>query len=89
MRLVGVRARLGARPPLVGHGYATEGARAALVHAFTALNRDRVISLIQPENLPSIRVAERLGQSPGDRVTMMGKEYVVYGVDRANRTIEA
>ncbi len=69
-----------------GHGYATEGARAALVHAFTVLNRDRVISLIQPDNLPSIRVAERIGQSPGGSIEMMGKEYIVYGVDRATWT---
>ena len=33
-----------------------------LKHAFTELKRDRIISLITPENARSIRVAERLGE---------------------------
>jgi|SRR5436853_2565696 RimJ/RimL family protein N-acetyltransferase len=33
-----------------GHGYATEGARAALGYAFTTWEKDRVISLIHPDN---------------------------------------
>jgi RimJ/RimL family protein N-acetyltransferase len=65
-----------------GHGYATEGARAALVHAFTELNKERVISLIRPENHGSIRVAERLGESLQGRTALMGHEYLVYGIDR-------
>lgn len=65
-----------------GRGYATEGARAALAHAFTALNKDRIVSLIRPENLASIRVAERLGESLQGRAEILGKEHLVYGVDR-------
>jgi RimJ/RimL family protein N-acetyltransferase len=44
-----------------GEGLATEGARAALAHAFTAIGAHRVISVIAPENAASIRVAEKLG----------------------------
>ena len=40
-----------------GKGYATEGARRALQHAFTELDRDHVISLIDPLNVASIKVA--------------------------------
>jgi RimJ/RimL family protein N-acetyltransferase len=47
--------------PYWGQGYATEGGRAALGYAFRTLNQGHVISLIQPGNLASIRVAERLG----------------------------
>ncbi|HEX8118640.1 MAG TPA: GNAT family N-acetyltransferase, partial [Pyrinomonadaceae bacterium] len=47
-----------------GRGYATEAARASVEYAFDELNRTRVISLIAPENLNSIRVAERLGEKP-------------------------
>src|SRR5947209_1225826 len=65
-----------------GRGYATEGARAALAHAFTVLNKDRVISLIQPENRASIRVAERLGERLQGQTEVLGKEYLVYGIDR-------
>jgi len=65
-----------------GCGYATEGARAALAHAFTALDKKRVISLIHPENHASIRVAERLGESLQGRTDFFGREFLVYGIDR-------
>src|SRR5436305_373973 len=65
-----------------GRGYATEGARAALAYAFTALGKDRVISLIHPENRASIRVAERLGESLQGRTAVAGRELLVYGIDR-------
>jgi RimJ/RimL family protein N-acetyltransferase len=65
-----------------GRGYATEGARAALTHAFTVLGKDRVVSLIHPENQASIRLAERLGESLQGRAEILGKEHLVYGIDR-------
>jgi RimJ/RimL family protein N-acetyltransferase len=65
-----------------GNGYATESARAALDHAFTVLRRDRVISLIHPENRASIRVAKRLGQRLLHRIDHYGKEMLCYGIDR-------
>ncbi|HZF10542.1 MAG TPA: GNAT family N-acetyltransferase [Thermoanaerobaculia bacterium] len=65
-----------------GRGYATEGARAALAHAFTVLGKDRVISLIRPENLASIRVAERLGERLESRTVVKGTEFLVYGIAR-------
>ncbi|HEV2854925.1 MAG TPA: GNAT family N-acetyltransferase [Thermoanaerobaculia bacterium] len=64
-----------------GHGYATEGVRAALDYAFTVLKKDRVISLIHPENQASIRVAERLGQSLQGRIDHCGREMLCYGID--------
>jgi RimJ/RimL family protein N-acetyltransferase len=65
-----------------GHGYATEGARAALAHAFDVWQRDRVISLIHPENRASIRVAERLGERLQGRIQHFGREMLCYGIDR-------
>lgn len=65
-----------------GFGYATEGARAALDYAFTVWRRVRVISLIYPENLASIRVAERIGERPQGRTTLAGTEFLLYGIDR-------
>jgi RimJ/RimL family protein N-acetyltransferase len=44
-----------------GHGYATEGARAARGWAYAERGVERLISLIAPANARSIRVAERLG----------------------------
>ena len=65
-----------------GYGYATEGARAALAHAFNVWRKERVVSLIHPENLPSIRVAERLGEKLQDRIHHFGREMLCYGIDR-------
>lgn len=44
-----------------GHGYAGEAARAALDWA---LDRPRIVSLIDPRNVRSIRVADKLGARP-------------------------
>ncbi len=47
-----------------GHGYATEGARAALDHAFGRVGLLRVVCVIHPDNLRSLAVARRLGLHP-------------------------
>ena len=65
-----------------GKGYATEGARRALRYAFTELGQEHVISLIHPENRPSIRVAERLGERHEGEAEIMGIHVLVYGLDR-------
>jgi RimJ/RimL family protein N-acetyltransferase len=44
-------------------GLATEAARECVRHAFDTLGLSRLISLIRPENVPSRRVAEKLGMS--------------------------
>jgi RimJ/RimL family protein N-acetyltransferase len=66
-----------------GHGYATEGARAAMDYAFAVWKRDHIISLIAPANQASIRVAERLGERLEGRITHLGREMLRYGLDRA------
>ena len=65
-----------------GKGYATEGARRALDYAFTELDKTHVISCIHPDNLPSIRVAERLGEKLEGESEILGIKVLVYGVDR-------
>lgn len=65
-----------------GKGYATEGARRALRYAFTEMGREHVISLIHPDNRPSIRVAERLGERHEGEAEIMGINVLVYGIDR-------
>lgn len=61
-----------------GHGYAREAAAAALRHAFEVLQRERVISLIRPQNLRSIALAEALGSRLAGRLELMGGEALVY-----------
>jgi RimJ/RimL family protein N-acetyltransferase len=65
-----------------GRGYATEGARRALRYGFTELGREHVISLIRPDNLPSIKVAERLGERLEGSTDLFGSEAHVYGISR-------
>jgi [ribosomal protein S5]-alanine N-acetyltransferase len=44
-----------------GRGYATEAARAVRDFAFTTLEIKRLIAMIDPDNVASIRVAEKIG----------------------------
>ncbi|MCB2201062.1 GNAT family N-acetyltransferase [bacterium] len=44
-----------------GRGYATEAARAVRDEGFERFGYDHLISVIEPANAPSVRVAERIG----------------------------
>jgi RimJ/RimL family protein N-acetyltransferase len=44
-----------------GKGYATEAVRAVQEYAFNTLNIKRLIAIIDPSNVASIRVAEKIG----------------------------
>ena len=44
-----------------GQGFATEAARAVRDYAFETLRLPRLVALIDPGNVRSIRVAERIG----------------------------
>ena len=48
-------------PAHVGHGYATEGARAMLALGFEGLDLHRIVGRIDARNTASARVLERLG----------------------------
>ena len=48
-------------PRFQGRGYMQEAARAVLAHCFTTLNTHRVEAEIEPENVRSARLAQRLG----------------------------
>ena len=65
-----------------GKGYATEGARRALAYAFTEMNREHVISCIAPDNLNSIKVAERLGEQVEGETELLDKTVLIYGISR-------
>jgi RimJ/RimL family protein N-acetyltransferase len=65
-----------------GKGYASEGARRALRHAFEEMGREHVISLIHPDNKNSIRVAERLGEKLEGGTQLFGNDVLIYGVGR-------
>lgn len=67
-----------------GRGYATEAARAAMDWGFTTIGFDRLLSLIDPANAPSIAVAERLGETLSGEVDLWGHRVLVYGIDRVH-----
>jgi RimJ/RimL family protein N-acetyltransferase len=50
-------------PAAWGHGYATEGARAALRFGFEDLDLEEIVSFTVPANLKSRAVMERLGMT--------------------------
>jgi len=50
--------------PFWRQGFAFEAAAACRDYVFHTLGRDRVISLIRPENLPSQAVARKMGMQP-------------------------
>jgi RimJ/RimL family protein N-acetyltransferase len=65
-----------------GRGFATEAARAAMDYAFEKLERSHVISLIRPQNIASIRVAQKLGEKLEGKIELFGSEAVIYGISR-------
>jgi RimJ/RimL family protein N-acetyltransferase len=65
-----------------GNGFATEAARTALDWAWANTVADHIISLIQPENTASIRVAEKIGERLERREVINAEEVCIYGVRR-------
>jgi ribosomal-protein-alanine N-acetyltransferase len=66
------------RRDLWGKGYATEAAQACMEYAFTRPDIDRVISLIRPENVQSIRVAEKNGLMCEKTIFWRGYDHCIY-----------
>jgi ribosomal-protein-alanine N-acetyltransferase len=65
-----------------GHGYATEAAMAVLKHAFAEFGFDSIYGWIDPRNVPSQRVAERIGMRLEKFVARGRKRYALYRIDR-------
>lgn len=68
-----------------GRGYAPEAARRCLEYAFDEMRRDHVISVIDPNNTASVRVAEKLGYTIDRPWSYMGFDVVIYGIDAPRR----
>jgi RimJ/RimL family protein N-acetyltransferase len=65
-----------------GEGFATEAARAALDWSWANVDTDHIISIIQADNLASIRVAQKIGESLERIDNHSGAEVHVFGVHR-------
>lgn len=68
--------------PAWGQGYATEAARACLTLGFRHTPATEIIALIRPENLPSRRVAQRLGMRVRGAVLHAGLVHDLWAVGR-------
>jgi RimJ/RimL family protein N-acetyltransferase len=66
----------------LGHGYATEAARACLDWGFTTFPLPYITAMIRPDNSRSMAVARRLGMEPIRDDVMLGVPVVVHGVRR-------
>jgi len=62
-----------------GKGFATEGAQRAMDWAFSDLGADRLISIVRPNNVASIGVAERLGMARNGESKMLGTAVLIFG----------
>ncbi|MGD9634882.1 MAG: GNAT family N-acetyltransferase [Pirellulales bacterium] len=70
-------------------GYALEAASAVRDYAFDVLNRPRVISLIRPVNIPSQRVALRVGLKPERLTIWHDLDHLVFSLARPNQRTAA
>jgi len=61
-----------------GQGIATEAARACVDFAREDLGIDKLIALIVPENIASVRVAEKLGMSKGPLIHIYDVDALQY-----------
>lgn len=64
-----------------GMGYAREAARACMDYAIVQLRKNRIISLIRPENLPSRKVAEGNGMVIEREIVWRNLDHLVYVYD--------
>jgi RimJ/RimL family protein N-acetyltransferase len=65
-----------------GKGYATEAARACLDYGFHTLGFSRLVSIIDPGNTASIRVAEKNGLKKEKEVTYKGRRADLYVLNK-------
>ncbi|HEY8297416.1 MAG TPA: GNAT family N-acetyltransferase [Candidatus Baltobacteraceae bacterium] len=64
--------------PFHGKGYATEAVRAAIAWGDAHFGSARTVCLIDPENLASIRVAQKCGYMESERTTWHGLSTVLF-----------
>jgi [ribosomal protein S5]-alanine N-acetyltransferase len=65
-----------------GRGYATEAAGACLAAGLQHLDAPRIIALVDESNVPSLRVAERLGMTRLETIEAHGRPHVLFAVQR-------
>jgi ribosomal-protein-alanine N-acetyltransferase len=70
-----------------GRGYATELGRALVDYAFDELKVPRVVAQVEPANVASRHVLEKLGMSERELRTAYGRPHAFYVVENAPRDV--
>jgi [ribosomal protein S5]-alanine N-acetyltransferase len=65
-----------------GRGYATEAAAASVRYGFVALALPRIVAVVDPVNVPSCRVIEKIGLPYQHRAHYYGRQLNYYAADR-------
>lgn len=63
-----------------GKGIATMAAKKSLEYAFSTTKLDRIVGLVHPENIGSIRVLEKIGMRRLDEIDLWGMHFLRYQV---------
>ena len=63
-----------------GRGYATEAGRLMIAHAFDAVGLERVVAVVNPENLRSIGVTARLGMRWEGLIEAYGQQVGLFSI---------
>ena len=58
-----------------GQGYASEAAARVFEYASSTMRFRRIVSVIHPDNIPSIKIAKRCGARQENNVLLMGLEF--------------
>lgn len=62
-----------------GYGYASEAAAAGLRYGFETVGLEEIFAVVREENLPSVRVTERIGMLPlGTTDSYYGRELLLF-----------
>ena len=69
-------------PSAQGQGYGREAVTAAIDWADTHLDHDRTVCIIDPQNHPSIRLAQTLGYAEDGSAVLAGSSVTVYARPR-------
>lgn len=72
--------------PYQRRGYATEAALAVRDHAFGVFDYPYVVSFIRPINVPSQKVAWKLGMEPVRMIRHAELDHIVFRIDRDRRS---
>ena len=68
--------------PYQRRGFATEAALAVRDHAFDVLGKPYVVSFIRPDNVPSQKVAWKLGMKPDRMIQWADLDHILFQVER-------